>query len=253
MRLLPLFLLMSMTLHAAVIEVQYGITYWWLGRIGTTHMRFESHGDRYRIEAEAYLEGIAALIGRHHRERHTSTGMIADNGDLIPHRYDVNKTLDDYQSLQQYYFEPRQRRILLSTEDAYKTTRKHFDLATLGFKQIDTVDRRRYMRVMPFYARNDLLTLYFNVRRHLDPLATDGTLQLRTVGARDGKVTIKTASEHNRFTVLLDQEIFKSKEGKLFVETDASHYVTRAVLKDVLLFGDLEVEREWIKQSPEAP
>lgn len=250
MRWFLLFILLGTPLHAARFEAQYAVTFWWLGRVGTTHIHFESHGKHYRIEAEAYLEGIAALIAHHHHERHTSTGTIADNGDLIPHRYDVNKTLDNFQSLQHFYFRAPQHRILFYAEDTYKRTQKHFNPATMGFKQVNMVEKHRYRRVMPFYARNDLLTLYFNVRRHLDTLAADSTLRLHAAGARDGKVTISAAPERNHFIVLLEQEIFKSKEGKLFVETDASHYVTRAVLKDVLLFGDLEVEREWIKQSP---
>lgn len=248
MRWFLLFVFLGTTLHAARFQAQYAVTFWWLGRVGTARIHFESHDKHYHIEAEAYLEGVAALIGHHHHERHTSSGMIADNGDLIPNQYDVNKSLDDFQSLQHFYFSPPRHRILFYAEDTYKHTHKHFDPATMGFKKVNTVEKRRYRRVLPFYARNDLLTLYFNVRRHLDTL--EGTLRLNAAGARDGKVTINPTPVHNHFTVVLEQDIFKSKEGKLFVDTDASHYVTRAVLKDVLLFGDLEVKREWIKQSP---
>jgi hypothetical protein len=104
--------------------------------------------------------------------------------------------------------------------------------------------------MLSFYATNDLLTLYFNAGKHLESLAVNDTVTLKAVGARNGDVTITRQTGPNRFAVTLDQDIFKSRDGKLYVEADETMYVDYAVLKNVLLFGDLEVKKEWIKRSP---
>lgn len=245
-----LFLLTALSLHAAVFEVQYSVSYWFLGRIGTTNLRLETHDGHYRIDATATLEGVAALLARHHHERHSSEGRVGNDGTLIPVRYDVNKTLDGFSELKRYYFEGRQRRVLLQEHIKAEASSRHFDLHAMQFVSKVHTEEHSRMRLLAFYCRNDLLTLYFNARKPLKKLAANQSLSLKAVGARHGDVRIARLPETNHFAVKLDQDIFKSKNGTLYVEADDAMYVKRAVLKDVLLFGDLEVEREWLKRSP---
>ena len=250
MRALLLLSAAAVLLHSAVFEVQYAVSFWFLGRIGTTTMHFESADGRYRIEANATLEGIAALIAHHHSEHHVSSGHIAADGTLIPKHYDVTKTLDDYRSIRHYYFDRRHRRILLQQQTERTVSERRFDIDSMQFDTKRRLKKSAFVRLEPFYAENDLLSLYFNVRNVLGTLKASEQLQLSAVGARNGEVHISRQNGMYDFFVYLDQDIFRSKEGKLFVQTDRDLYVKSAVMKDVLLFGDLDVEREWLRQSP---
>lgn len=244
------FLFFAALLSAAEFEVQYSVSYWFLGRIGTTHLQLSTDKKHYRIEATAKLEGIAALIARHHQEHHVSTGSIDKDRRLIPHHYDVNKTLDRYQNLRHYYYEPRQKRILLQEAQTWESTSRTFSLDSMHFITKNKTEHNTAIRLLTYYCEDDLLTLYFNARAVLKLLNINQSTSFKAVGARHGDVTVMKLKEPNRFAVTLHQDIFKSKDGRLLVETDDETFVKSAVLKDVLLFGDLEVEREWIKRSP---
>jgi hypothetical protein len=250
MRALLLLLTTVFSLCAAVFEVQYSVSYWFLGRIGTTYLKLETRENHYRIDATAKLEGVAALLARHHIEHHASEGRIGPDGTLIPHHYDANKTLDGYAQYRRYYFEPRQRRILLQERTMWEETSRHFDLHRMRFVSEIHPHEQNRMRLLSFYAANDLLTLYFNAGKRLKSLTVNNMITLKAVGARNGDVKITRQTGPNHFSVTLDQDIFKSKDGKLYVEADEAMYVNYAVLKNVLLFGDLEVKREWMKRSP---
>ncbi|HHH72219.1 MAG TPA: DUF3108 domain-containing protein [Sulfuricurvum sp.] len=245
-----LLLLASLGLHAAVFEVKYSVSYWILGRIGTTHLRLETNNRHYRIHATAELEGVAALIARHHREHHTSEGVISSNGTLIPVQYDVNKTLDDYEDLKHYYFNRRQKRILLKEHIKHEKIARRFDLNTMHFVTEKYTKKNRSTRLLSFYCENDLLTLYFNSEHPLKNLEGGDSIFFKAVGARHGDVHVTRLKKKNRFAVKLDQDIFKSKDGILFIESDDEMYVKNALFKDVLLFGDLEIKREYLKRSP---
>jgi hypothetical protein len=201
MKALLLLLTAAFSLCATVFEVQYSVSYWFLGRIGTTHLRLETRDNHYRIDATAKLEGVAALLARHHVEHHSSEGRIASDGTLIPHHYDANKTLDGYEQYRRYYFEPRQRRILLQERTKREETLRHFDLHQMRFvTELHSHEQSRIL-LLSFYATNDLLTLYFNARKHLESLAVNDTVTLKAVGARNGDVTITRQTGPNRFAI----------------------------------------------------
>jgi len=242
----PILLIASLfllTLHAEVVEARYAISYGVLGRIGTTTLRLNVQHGRYRIDAEAGLEGIAALLARHHTERHTSRGLVNGSGRLVPDRYDTLRTMDNYRRTQRYLFDRGHRRILLRQQLDRNETRGRF--------LTETVPRHyRFARRLPYWALNDLLSLYFNARSALERMANGGKIHFDAVGSRDGVVRIEKEQRPSEFVIYVNQDIFRSREGKLHISVDREFFVKSAVLKDVFLFGDLKVEREWLKRSP---
>jgi hypothetical protein len=250
MRLIVLLLASSIVVRAAVLEASYDISYWFLGRIGTTTLRCETGKGRYRIEAEARLDGIAAVLAHHHTERHISTGRIGPDRQLIPERYDVITTRDGYRKEKHYVFDRRHHRILLRQRVEHMVNKRHFDalqMRHVSAKKPETLTSRS---IEPYRAQDDLLTLYFNAGKVLRQLPPQTGHILYAAGAEEGRVKIIRNNESFTFSVFLNQEIFRSHKGELQIETDRNLYVKRAVLKDVFLFGDLKVERAWLRQSP---
>lgn len=246
--LLPLLITAALGLQAATIEARYSISFWVIGRVGTASLKLTTEQQRYRIEANATLEGIAALLAHHHSEHFLSEGRIDAQGHLIPERYRVLRTMDDYRREQLYRFGPNG--VTVYQHEKMLLTLRRFDPDTMRYvSKSRPAERRSFLR-LPYRAWDDLLTIYFNARPQLEMLTPKDSLTLRAAGADNGEVNVTRMPAPYRYSVQLDQDIFRSAHGEMEIETDKAYYVKNAVLKDVLLFGDLEVEREWLRQSP---
>lgn len=244
--------LLSSIMAADSFEVRYGVSFWFFGQIGVTTLHLQRNATDYKIEAHARLQGIAAAIAHHHTEYHVSEGQIGADGRLIPRQYRVYKTLDHYRNHRSYRFDYRLKRITQAFMQERNVTSHHFDPRRLGMTKQQETQHKTWQRIESFWAEDDLLTLYFNGRSALRGLRLAQTVSLHAVGARHGDVRVRRTGRFT-FDVLLDQEIFKTKDGKLFVQSDENFYVEKAIIKDVVLFGDLEVAYEKMQWSPKAP
>ena len=105
-------------------------------------------------------------------------------------------------------------------------------------------------QIEPYEADEDLLSLYFNAKNLLTGLQTGETIRREAAGAEHGIVTIRRDAHPFHYTFFLDQDIFRSQSGEMEIVTDNAFHIKNAVLKDVFLFGDLKIERVWLRQSP---
>ena len=237
------------------LNARYKISYAFFSDIAETTLHFRRNHGRYRIEAKASLKGFAAALAHHHREFHTSEGIVTDDGRLLPRRYTVVRTLDDFRREQVYTFDYTRKSIRLTQTVDRNITERRFNSERLSFETSVTHKHEiRYYR-MNFFAEDDLLTLYFNVRKLLESPTVPVKRRLGAVGSRSGIVILETLpprsvtplpdSPLNTMIcrVFIDQDIFRSKKGELYIGLDRSLLVNEAVLKDVFLFGDLHVER----------
>jgi len=250
MRIIVLIAAFCLSLHARTIDVRYDVYYAFLPSVGTNTLHFESRDGRYRMETVAELHGLAAILAHHHREYHISIGAIGKEGVLIPERYVTIRTLDGYKRVRIYRFDHSHHRLLMHETIDVNETSKQFDPTSMHF--VSTVQSHTYTRniTMPYDPYDDLLTLYFNIRASLGTLRPNETIRRLAAGADNGTVIIRRDEQPLHFTLFMEQDIFRNKMGEVHFITDKAFYVQKSVLKDVFLFGDLTMEREWLKESP---
>lgn len=236
--ILSLFLLFFNQLYAnslksmsADYEVSYGI----LGTIGTAHCELFVDKGTYKIDVKVKSKGLAKLLGSNRQESYKSTGLIKD-GVLIPQVFAKSRKWGEKEDNKKYLF------------DHTKTKVK-----VMHTKSVDNKEEAR-VEELPYYAKNDILTLFFN----LDKITKDSNLsqwlRLSAVGAKksDGAIDIKEPNKkerkeirellgsENRFLlVTLNKKIFSSKNGEFMIDIDKNGVCDKFVLKDVLLNGDL--------------
>ena len=113
--------------------------------------------------------------------------------------------------------------------------------------------------ILDFYSENDLLTLYFNLPKMIRDLSKAGTYEFNVVGAERQKGTVQVripkASELQAYkkvlgegdywymTAIIYQKIFESNKGELMLAVGKDGIAQKAVLKDLIMFGDLVSER----------
>ena len=249
-RLSALLFALTASLSAVTLDAEYSLSYGIFPAIGTTTLHYESADGRYRIVAEARLHGLAAILAHHHTERHISIGAIDAKGRLVPQRYETLRTMDGFRRERSYLFEQRHRYIIFEEHVDIQRKEKHFDPQTMHYVETVHPEKMFYRHIELYQAKDDLLSLYFNGRETLSALPVGETFNFAAAGAEHGIVKVTRQVLPLHFIFLLDQDIFRSKQGEVYVVTDEALYVKSAILKDVFLFGDLKVEREWLRTGP---
>ncbi len=245
-------------LGAATLSGHYDITFSVFGKIGEADVSMTQEGERYHIHIDGRLTGLAADLANNRREAHDSYGRIVD-GVFLPERYVKVRSTDTRNDTLVYTFDHHAKSVLKSRTKEYTRTESRFDISKMGMVEIPRKVKHTSEAPLPYYAANDLLSLFFNVRHYLKEIPEGEQSVRHSVGAAnsEGKILITNPSGEKRrmlaelmpdnedrlITVVVDQDIFESEKGELFINLDADYLVIEAMLKDVLLFGDIRAKR----------
>lgn len=239
MKLTLVALLMLTSLYAEKIKAAYKVTYGIFGEVGIATAELENDGENYYIRVTAKATGLAKVLSGNRVEVYESGGSI-EKGHLTPSYYQVQKRSNSKNYDKLYQFGIEKGKVFLQRTNYYKN---------------QTIHDKPFL--LDFYANNDLLTLFFNFRRFLSEKQDNWQLQAIGTKHKQGLVDIKRfkAKEREEVKAFLDieanafllvnvhQKIFASKEGELLIALDEQFLAKKAVLKDVIFFGDIEGTR----------
>lgn len=256
-------LLLTLNLHAKSISARYDVTFSVFGKIGEAKVLFEQYEGRYHIKVDGQLTGTAASMGQHRREIHESFGTIKA-GVLIPELYKKQELSDFYHYDTYFVFFP-DGKVQEYRFRNKKVRENRMDIAKMKFYSIEKIEHSESQNNIPYQAHNDLLSLFFNVRSYLKEIPRGQNKIIHAVGGRNDKgeilvtnpsgkkrkmlATLMPKNENRLITVVIDQDIFKSDKGELFISLDKDYLAKEAMLKDVLLFGDIHGYRVMQKGS----
>ncbi len=237
---LIIILLFLSFLNAKTITAYYRVSFGIFGRIGIAKAVLNvDKNNNYKISIEAKAKGLAKVLSGGRVEIYKSEGKVV-NGKLLPDEYlGITKT-NSKRREKLYLFDHIHKKITMikiSTKDG-KTTKSS--------------------EALKYYADNDILSLFFNIKHYLNNFKFRGKKVLYAIGAnkKDGRVDIiapvgkelkKLKQDIGRkkghfLIVFINQKIFASKRGELFLDINDDGIATKAVLKDVMLFGDIRGE-----------
>ena len=222
---------------AETIKADYDVSYGIFGQIGTAKALLNKDKKKYSIDIHLEATGLAKALSGGRKERHISKGHI-EHGLMVSDLYQVIKSHGDTVTNKEYWTDHRRK----------KVTKKH-----KKFKQGKLVSDKR--SVLDFYAKDDLLTLYFNLDSAIKEKRKPRKYLFKAVGAekQKGKVTVIIPEKHDlpRYfeelgddsawyaTAIIHQQIFSSQEGRLLLGVAKDGITDQAVLKDVIFFGDI--------------
>ena len=227
--------------EAKTLEVTYAVHFGLLGKLGIAHAKLTTQKQHYRIEIEARATGFAKTLSHNRHEKHISTGYIR-NGHFMAESYEVIKSYGSKYHYKHYRIDHKKKKV-------YKSfySKKNGKVIKKGEK------------VLNFFATNDLLTLYFNISRLITHKNKPGNYRFHAVGAerQKGLVEIilpdKKALKYYKealgegtywyLTAIIYQKIFSSNRGELMLAVDKDGITQKAILKDLIMFGDLVAER----------
>ncbi|KYJ86301.1 DUF3108 domain-containing protein [Sulfurovum riftiae] len=234
-----LILLLTMS-EAKTLNATYSVSYGMFGELGISEAHLETKDDTYVIEVSARTTGIVKRLSKNRREKYVSRGHIVD-GMFVSDSLEVFRSYGNKVSTKHYTIDHKNKKV---TKSYVK-------------KKAGEIYGKE-SKILDFYSRDDLLTLYFNLPDRVD-LNKAGRYELTAVGAekQNGKVTIviPEAKDRKRYeeslgkgdfhylTAIVYQKLFESSRGELMIAIGKDGIAEKAVLKDLILYGDLVANR----------
>jgi hypothetical protein len=228
-------------LIAETLRAHYDVSFGILGKMGESDAILKKQNGRYTIDISMKATGMAKTLSKNRKERHHSEGIVR-NGRLIFKRYDVIRSYGNKKIVKSYRAD-RKHRIIRKIYEKYKNGKRYVHKES----------------VLPFFTNDDLLTLYFNLDTYIDK-RKPGTYRFKAAGAERQKgtvVLIVPDAKHRKAyiddlgtgatwyaTAIINQKIFNSGEGRLELAVGKDGITQKALLKDVILFGDIVAVRK---------
>ncbi len=239
-----LFVLFSPSLNAKNIEADYSVEFGIVGEVGKVHATLTSDQRYYMIDANVSAVGIARAVTDDLKERHISKGHISKDF-LVTDMYQMIKSFGHYTSTTIYRVNHKKKKVTRQ----YKKWK--YD------KQI-----RNETVTLDYYGKDDMMTLFLNLPKHIKEKHTPKKYQFKAIGAdrKNGRVDITIPSpdgikemknflgegqEGNWYsTVVMHRKLYHSKQGELDVRIGKEGMVEKAVLKDLIFFGDVRIIKQ---------
>lgn len=240
-----------MLLSGYELQNSYKVSFGLFGTVGYADTYLKKQSDKYQIKVKVKTKGMAKFISNNRREVYESFGEIKD-GSLLPLEYKKTKTTNRYTKIKRYVFDHENKKVTLYKESVYYDVKN--ELLNDEYVFNNTKKDEKTKEVYKFYAKNDILSLYFNLINEIKEAQKDN-FTFKAVGAKENNGLIEIIKpkagelasmkkfmnlEKDHFLkVIINQDIFTSSKGEMLINIDDKNICSKAILKDVLLFGDI--------------
>lgn len=236
--LLGIFLILSDVSLAKVTYLNYKATFGIFGTVGTIHNKLTQDTKNYQIDTTVELAGVAKMLMGGQTERYISKGHM-ENGLMVSDMYQMVSTKKKKVTSKEYYIDHK-------TKYVTKRYRKWLD----GKLVEDTRER------LSFYAKDDLLTLYFNLGHAITQKGKTYVFKAVGLEKQKGKVQITVPNNQENASykqelgdailyakALIVQKNFRKKKGDILLALSKDGFIQKSVIKDILLYGDAILTR----------
>lgn len=229
-KIVLLLVILSQIVSAKVLTAKYEVSFGIFQTMGVSEARFEIKDDQtYTIRIEAKTTGIAKVLSGNRIEIYESRGTVR-NGKLLPDMYSKVRKSNSKKVTKIYTFDHSNKVVWKETIEGNERNKEQYD----------------------FYASEDILTLFFNIDTYMKT-RQDRVLHAIGGSGKDGRIDVvfpnskelremknELDMEEGEFLkVVLNDRIFSSANGELLINLGSDGLCDKAVLEDVLLFGDV--------------
>ena len=234
-----LFLLLGNLASAEETQLDYVATFGIFGTVGTIHNTLTQNHKTYEIDTTVTLAGLAKILLSGQTERYISKGHM-EKGLMVSDFYQMITKKRDKTKSKEYHINHKEKYVT-------KRVRKwHKD------KLLE--DRTQKLK---FYAKDDLLTLYFNLGAAVKQKGKQYLFNAVGLEKQDGKVEITVPDDTQVAAykkdlgqgatlyakALIHQKNFRKKKGDILLAVAKDGFIYKSVIKDILFYGDADLTR----------
>lgn len=246
-----LFLFFLTLVDAKMISVDYRVEFGIIGQVAKVHTDYRNNGQTYMIDTHLSVIGmLAKKVTDNLKERHICKGTIDKNGLLIATSYEMQKSYGKYNSNTLYTVNHKNKSI-------YKTFKKWKSKLGQTKGMVDT-----YSEKLNYYSKDDLITFFLNLNHYITNKKLSKNYIFKVVGAdkKNGRVDIRIPARKEKkemmkllntakkgewiMNLVMHRQLYNSKKGELMVHMGADGFIQKAVLKDLILLGDVRIIKE---------
>lgn len=234
-----LFLLLGSFASAKVIELDYKATFGIFGTVGIIENKLTQDDKTYEIDSTVELSGLAKILLSGQTERYISKGHM-EKGLMVSDFYQMITKKKDKVVSKEYNINHKEKYVT-------KRHRKWFK----GKLVKDHTEK------LTFYAKDDLLTLYFNLGTAVDKKGETRIFNAVGLEKQNGQVQITVPDDREVAAykkdlgegaslyakALIHQKNFRKKKGDILLAVGEDRFIYRSVIKDILFYGDAQLIR----------
>jgi len=224
---------------AEVTQLNYKATFGIFGTVGTIKNKLTQNKKTYQIDTTVKLAGLAKMLMGGQTERYVSKGHMED-GLMVSDMYKMISEKKDKVTSKVYRIDHKRKYVT-------KRYRKW-----LKGKLVEDTTKR-----LSFYAKDDLLTLYFNLGHAIKQKGKKYIFKAVGLEKQKGTVQITVPSDANNASykkdlgtgavlyakALIVQKNFRKKKGDILLAVAKDGFIQKSVIKDILLYGDAKLIR----------
>lgn len=224
---------------AQTIQLNYKGTFGIFGTVGSIHNTLRKDTKSYEINTVVKLEGLAKMLLSNQQESYVSKGHM-ENGLMVSDFYRMTSEKKNEKKVKTYLFD-HEKHTTSKNEKVWKEGKLVED-------KTETLD---------FYAKDDLLTLYFNLGEAVKEKGKTYTFHAVGLEKQKGKVYISVPNDNDAKAykkdlgnsgefyakALIHQKNFKKKKGDILLAIGKDGFIQKSVIKDIVLYGDAQLVR----------
>lgn len=226
-----LLILLTSLLQAEIQKATYDVSFGVFQKFGIANAYFETKENQtYLIRIEAKATGLAELLSNKRVEVYESSGVI-QNGKLIPLKFVTIRQTKSKKAIKIYTFDHEAKNTWVEV-----TKNKVHHPKTQN----------------PFYTPEDILSLFFNIKSYTKE-QKNRSFHAISGNNDNGKIDVifpkgealaelkkmLGSSSGDFLKVILNDQIFASTNGELAINLNKDGLCDKAILEDVLFFGDI--------------
>ncbi len=234
-----LFLLLGSFASAQMTELNYKATFGIFGTVGTIENRLTHNDETYEIATKVTLAGLAKILLSGQADHYISKGHM-ENGLMVSDFYEMISKKKDKKTSKEYHIDHKGKYVT-------KRVRKWVKAKLVQ----DRIEK------LKFYAKDDLLTLYFNLGTAVKQKGKNYLFKAVGLEKQNGEVQITVPDDAQVAAyekdlgqgadlyakALIHQKNFRKKKGDILLAIAKDGFITKSVIKDILFYGDAELTR----------
>ncbi|MDA3058013.1 DUF3108 domain-containing protein [Campylobacter sp. VBCF_05 NA6] len=240
MRILAFLFFFFGAVFGETIEAHYDISYGVFGVVGHADAKLVKTAKTYEITLNARAYGIAGSLSGDRREKFYSKGSVV--GEILKPK------------IYRHEVERKKGKKTINTRQIFTFDYNNKRIREQKFKGENGDLRPSSDKILPYFATNDLLSVFFNFGK----IPHKGDMFFLTAaGAKNetGRIDVQIPrgkhakaiqnalqTSSNPFIVFINQKIFSSKKGELYLSLNRQEIAENVILKDVLFFGDIHAK-----------
>lgn len=247
MKKIIILILISLTLSANTMKMDYVGELSFFGKIAAAKVIYDNDGEKYSIKIVGNGVGIVGKLTNNKQYILQSSGLVKD-GMLVPLKYINSEYGKGFEKIKTYTFDYTKNKTYVSEHQKEKIEISNFDIIhvryNISYKDVITSKKE----ILNSIYQDDMISLFFNKKHNLLEMNNNETKYLNALGSKDtqdGIVVKHVKNENNKtiFSVSVEKDYLSggSKDATFILDDDNILYESR--IDGILFFGNARIRR----------